>query len=344
MQPIQTIDEFFIRSGAEVSLYHMGRRVAPCSRETLAEFEQGQCPWPEPWQSQARIAAVFRLGDMPEPAIWFLALPLDELGMLSPAQRDGFLNRLMETLGKNVSNVGQNAKDVDHFMKDNPLAFTPNMTFQAMLNAHATLERGLPASQHYEPAEAYLTGQQQIDWQALGLQGMADFAVRMDDDLADTLTARLATLPTSVVHSLCYCLEHRSLTADMALTLRGMGEKAASQGDIETLCACIRAVGSTHRPEVGEWYTSLLADPHASGPDVMAAIAGRGWGLLEDAHRLPLFLNRLAEDERTNFAAVVRDIALIPRLRLPVMLALRDAPNGSAVQRRLAAMTQAASH
>ncbi|MGP9644805.1 MULTISPECIES: DUF3549 family protein [unclassified Halomonas] len=344
MQPIQTIDDFFTRSGAEVSLYYMGRRVSACSRETLSRFERGQCAWPEPWQGQARFAAIFRLGDMPEPAIWFLALPLDEQGLLSPAQRDGFLNRLMETLGKNVAYVGQNAKDVDHLMTDNPLAFTPNVTFQAVLNAFATQERELPASQHLEPVEAYLTGQQTIDWQALGLQGIADFTARMDDSQANTLAPRLATLPTSVVHSLCYCLEHQPLAvASIVLALREIGEKAASEGDVETLCACIRAVGSTCQPSVGDWYTSLLEDAHACGPDVLAAMAGRGWLLLEDAHRLPLFLSRLAEDERTNFSAVVRDLALIPRLRLPIMVALRDAPNGSAIQRRMAAMTSAAS-
>ncbi|MBP5980405.1 MAG: DUF3549 family protein [Halomonas sp.] len=342
MQPIKTIDEFFIRSGAEVSLYHMGRRVTACARDTLASFEQGQIAWPEPWQSQARIAAVFRLGDMPEPAIWFLALPLDEQGLLSPAQRDGFLNRLIETLGKNVAQVGQNIKDADHLMKDNPLAFTPSVTFQAMLNAYATLERGLPASQHFEPVEAYLSGQLDIDWQALGLQGIADYTVRLDDTQAEVLSSRLATLPTSVVHSLCYCLEHQLLPESMAVALRETGEQAASKGDMETLCACIRAVGSTSHPVVGDWYSSLLEDTYACGPDVLAAIAGRGWLLLEDAYRLPLFLDRLAEDERTNFAAVVRDIALIARLRLPVMMALRDAPTGSAVQRRLAIMTQAA--
>lgn len=342
MQPIQTIDEFFTRSGAEVSLYHMGRRVSACTRDTLASFELGHTAWPEPWQGQARIAAVFRLGDMPEPAIWFLALPLDEQGLLSPAQRDGFLNRLIETLGKNVAQAGQNVKDADHLMKDNPLAFTPNVTFQAMLNAYATLERGLPASQHFEPVDAYLSGQMDIDWQALGLQGIADYTVRLDDTQAEALASCLATLPTSVVHSLCYCLEHQPLPVSMILALREIGEQAANNGDMETLCSCIRAVGSTSHPAVGDWYSSLLDDKHACGPDVLAAIAGRGWLLLEDAYRLPLFLNRLSEDERTSFAAVVRDIALIPRLRLPVMMALRDAPAGSAIQRRLAAMTQAA--
>lgn len=71
MQPIQTLDEFFTRSGADVSLYHMGRRVTDCPRETLRAFENGEIAWPEPWQQQARLGVVFRMGDMPEPAIWF---------------------------------------------------------------------------------------------------------------------------------------------------------------------------------------------------------------------------------------------------------------------------------
>ena len=341
MQPIQTLDEFFTRSGAEVSLYHMGRHVVPCPRETLAAFESGAMAWPEPWQGQARLAIVFLLGDMPEPAIWFLALPLDEQGMIAPAQRDAFLNRLLETLGRAVAQVGrEETADVDHLMKDNPLAFTPSVTFQAMLNARATHDRGLPASQHFEPVDAYLSGQQTIDWQALGLQGIADYVVRMEALESDSLALRLSDLPTTVIHSLCYCLEHQPLPQALAAALQRRGEAAAQAGDVETLCACLRAVGNTNASSVGDWYTSLLNDPAACGPDILAAIAGRGWCYLEDAQRLPLFLQRLAEDERSDFAAVVRDIALIPRLRLPVMMALRDAPAGSPIQRRLAIMMQ----
>ena len=340
MQPIKTLDEFFTRSGAEVSLYHMGRRVIPCSRKSLAVFERGEIAWPEPWQGQARVAIVFRLGDMPEPAIWFLALPLDEQGLLAPAQRDAFLNRLLETLGRNVSQVGrEETADVDHLMKDNPLAFTPNITFQAMLNARATSDMGLPASQHFEPVEAYFSGQQTIDWQALGLQGIADYIVRMQAHESASLARLFASLPTAVIHTLCYCLEHRVFPDTLVSAIHQRGEKAAQMGDMETLCACLRAVGTASAPEAGDWYTSILSDIAACGPDVLAAIAGRGWQHLEDAQRLPLFLQRLAEDERTDFATAVRDIALIPRLRLPVMMALRDAPAGSAIQRRLAIMT-----
>lgn len=344
MQPITTLDEFFTRSGADVTLYHMGRRVVPCSRDTLRGFEQAEHAWPEPWQGQARLGIVFKLGAMPEPAIWFLALPLDEQGMLSPAQRDGFINRLLETLGRNALASEQQAltpdasANVDDLMKDNPLAFTPDVTFQAMLNARATLQLGLPASQHLEPVEAYLSGQQSIDWQALGVQGLADFTVRMDDDAAEALAKRFSELPVNVIHALCYCLEHRPLQTCLLVALQVRGEQAASEGDVETLCACVRAVGSSPEPTAGDWYTSLLQDSAACGPDLMAAMAGRGWQLLEDERRLPLFLNRLAADERADFAAVVRDIALVPRLRLPVMLTLRDAPVGSPMHARLAGL------
>jgi hypothetical protein len=341
MQPIHTLDEFFTRSGAEVSLYHMGRRVTACPRDVLRAFENAEHAWPEPWQGQARLAIVFRLGAMEEPAIWFLALPLDEQGMLSPAQRDGFINRLLETLGRNAAATDLGAADtadVDHLMKDNPLAFTPDITFQAMLNARATHTHGLSASQHLEAVEAYLSGQQTIDWQALGLQGIADYVVRLDNETAEALAGRIPGLPTSVIHSLCYCLEHQPLPDALVEALRARGEVAASEGDLETLCACVRSVGSSRAALAGEWYSHLLNDPAACGPDLMAAIAGRGWPWLEDAERLPRFLQRLAEDERSHFASVVRDIALIPRLRLPVMLTLRDAPAGSAIQARLSAM------
>ncbi|CAN0590991.1 unnamed protein product [Ectocarpus sp. 12 AP-2014] len=160
----------------------------------------------------------------------------------------------------------------------------------------------------------------------------------MKENEAELLARRFPSLPTAVIHSVCYCLEHQPLPEVLIAALYCRGEVAAQTGDIETLCACLRAVGNTEATAVGNWYTALLNDIAACGPDVLAAIAGRGWYYLEDAQRLPLFLQRLAEDERSDFAAVVRDLALIPRLRLPVMMALRDAPAGTAIHRRLAMM------
>ncbi|XKF16705.1 DUF3549 family protein [Halomonas sp. BLK-85] len=339
MQPITTLNDFFDRSGADVLLFHMGRRVTTCPRDALIALENLEAPWPEPWQAQARLSIVFQLGDMPEPAIWFLALPLDEQGYLSPGQRDAFLQRLLETLGRNAQGLdGGKHDEIEHLMQDNPLVFTPSTHFQAMLNAQATQQLSRPASQHLELVEAYFSKQMTVDWQALGLQGLADFTVRMDASQAQQLADGLLDMPVELLHALAYCLEHLSLDEGLVRALIARGELAAQAADIESLCACIRAVGGTPGEPTSQWYTELLEDTAASGPDILAAIAGRGWRHLEDGQRLPLFLDRLAEDPRTDFGAVIRDLALIPRLRLPVIMFLKEAPGGSAVQQRLAAL------
>lgn len=341
MQPIHTLHDFFVRSGAEVWLYHLGRRVEPCDLATLAAFESGESPWPVPWQGEARLGLVFRLGDVRDPLIWFLALPLDEQGRLDPAPRDAFVQRLLETLGRSVANVGRDdGEAVDNLMKDNPLAFTPSLPFQAVLHARASLDLGLPASQHLEPVEAYLSGQQAIDWRALGLQGLADFAVHLDDEAAARLAERLPALPDEVLTSLCYCLEHVAIGDALARALRARGEAAADAGDVEGFCACVRAMAGAAPELAGAWYDALLADRGACGPDLLAAIAGRGWRHLEDAERLPRFLERLAQCETADFMSVARDLALIPRLRLPVLMTLREAEPASPIGRRLAALTR----
>ncbi|RDB44018.1 DUF3549 family protein [Halomonas sp. DQ26W] len=338
MQPIHTLHDFFVRTGAEVRAYHLGRRVEPCALETLADFEAGQVPWPCPWQGQARVGLVFRLGDVSDPLIWFLALPLDEQGQLVPAPRDAFLQRLLETLGRSVQQAGRSQPDdsIGNLMKDNPLAFTPSLHFQAMLHARASHDMGKPASPHLEPVEAYLSGQQPLDWQALGLQGLADYAARLDVEASRVLAGRLPALPGDVLTSLCYCLEHVDVPATLALAIRHRGEQAAAQGEIENLCACVRAVSGADL--AGKWFDLLLDDPNACGPDLLAAMAGRGWRHLEHAERLPLFLTRLAETPAADFAAVARDLALIPRLRLPVLMVLREAPPGSAISQCLAGL------
>ncbi|MFG6178235.1 DUF3549 family protein [Halomonas sp. THAF12] len=345
MQPIDSLHDFFARTGAEVTLYHLGRRVEPCALATLAALEHDGQPWPQPWQGKARLAMVFRLGELPDPLIWFLDLPLDEQGRLDPAPRDAFLQRLLETLGRNVQGLGrEDGETIDNLMKDNPLAFTPTLPFQAMLHARASFDLDRPASQHLELAEAYLEGQQDLDWRALGLQGLADFAVRMDDGQAERLATRLPALPGEVLTSLCYCLEHVSVGTTLGEALRARGEAAANAGDIEGFCACVRAVSGASDELAGAWYDDLLVDSKACGPDLLAAIAGRGWRHLEDGERLPRYLTRLAELPRTDFTSVARDLALIPRLRLPVLMILREAEPDSAIGRRLAGLSRQGRH
>lgn len=340
MQPIHSLHDFFNLCHAELRLYHMGRRVEPCEREVLTEFEKGASPWPAPWQGKARLAMVFRLREMQDPLIWFLALPLDEQGHLDPAQRDAFLERLLLTLGQSSEAIeSQSSANINNLMKDNPLAFTPTLPFQAMLHARACADAGMPASEHLEPVEDYLSGQASIDWKALGLQGMADYAVRLNSDRMAELANIVPTLHNKALLPLCYCLENVSIDSVVVDALRQRGETAAQAGDLESLCACVRAISGGPRDEVGAWLDELLADANTCGPDVLAAMAARGWKHLEHEQRLPCYLERAASSEQADFLALMRDLALIPRLRLPVLMILRQASNDSPIGKRLAAVT-----
>ncbi|WP_280567508.1 DUF3549 family protein [Chromohalobacter sp. 296-RDG] len=340
MQSITTLSEFFQRTGADVRLFDMGRRIAPFEFSRLTEFEAGAAPWPLPWNGQARLACAFRLGSdaTSEPLIWFLALPLDEQGMLVPGPRDAFLERLIETLGRTVESVGRDdAPHIDNLMRDNPLVFTPELIQQAMLHAQAARDFALPASMHHALVRAYLIeADTSVDWQMLGLQGIADLVARLDREEEVRLAERIPTLPVEVLQPLCYCMEHRDLGSACVEPLRERAEQAAHSGDLETVCAVIRALGGSRDSRVGTWYDTLLDDPAACGPDILAAMAARGWMHLEDEQRLPRFLTRLAETPQANFTALVRDLALVPRLRLPVLMTLRQANADSPIGLRLA--------
>lgn len=340
MQSITTLSEFFQRTGAEVRLFDMGRRIAPFEFSRLTEFEAGATPWPLPWNGQARLACAFRLGSdaASEPLIWFLALPLDEQGMLVPGPRDAFLERLVETLGRTVESVGRDdAPHIDNLMRDNPLVFTPELTQQAVLHAQAARDFAQPASKHHALVYAYLIdADTSVDWQMLGLQGIADLVARLESGEETRLAERIPVLPVEVLRPLCYCMEHRDLASACVEPLRERAEQAARSGDLETVCAVIRALGCSRDSRVGAWYDTLLDDPAACGPDLLAAMAARGWMHLEDEQRLPRFLTRLAETPQANFTALVRDLALVPRLRLPVLMTLRQASADSPIGLRLA--------
>lgn len=340
MHPIHSLHDFFDLTRAELRLYHMGRRVTPCKPELLAEWENGASPWPFPWQGKARLAMVFRLGDIQDPLIWLLALPLDEQGYLEPAQRDAFLQRLLHTLEQSADTAErQPTAEIDNLMKDNPLAFTPPLPFQAMLHARACADTGLPATEYLEAVEDFLSGQLDHHWQTLGLQGIADYVVRLNSERMTELAAAIPTLHNQVLLPLCYCLEHIAIDTVVAEALRRRGEAEALVGNPEGLCATIRAASGAPSDTIGAWFDELLTDAHACGPDLLAAMAARGWEHLEHEQRLASYLTRAASCQQANFLALVKDLALIPRLRLPVLMLLRQAEKGSAISQRLAAVT-----
>ncbi|MCE3026275.1 DUF3549 family protein [Salinicola sp. DM10] len=332
---MQTLSDFFAQSGAEVALANLGRRVAPLTRDTFEAFERERQAWPLPWNAQAQFACALRwpaAGN--DPVVWFLALPLDEQGMLSPASRDAFLERLLLTLGASGEAVDTSAPD--NLMQDNPVALEPELHQRALLHARLSRHFAQPPSPQRELAARYLAGDAEVHWQLLGLQGLADWVVDPDPATCAALAPRLGQLPREVLIPLCYLMEHGDLPTSLHAPLTGCLEQAQADQDLERYCALLRALLGSHDATVSAWLGQWLERDELMAADCLVAVAARGWHHLEDEGRLGRFLERLAANEQLHFRRVVRDLALIPRLRLPILMMLRQAPRDSALGRRVA--------
>lgn len=328
---MQTLSDFFTQSGAEFALSALGRRVAPISREAFADFEREKQAWPLPWTGKAQIACALRWATSGrDPLIWFLSLPLDEQGRLIPAPRDAFLDRLLQTLGARAPRF-----HAENLMQDNPLAFEPELHQRAVLHARLSRLFGQIPSAHAEMAGRYLLGDDAVHWQMLGLQGLADQVVARPPAIVSALSARLSALPREVMIPLCYLMEHGDTPEALLVPLRHRLDEAHRAQDLELFCALLRTILGSDESEVGDWLDDWLADDDLMAADCLAAIAARGWQYLEHETRLERYLERLAACPAANFRVVVRDLALIPRLRLPILMSLRQAPADSAVHRRV---------
>ncbi|GHB28019.1 DUF3549 family protein [Salinicola rhizosphaerae] len=327
---MRTLSDFFNQSQADLAISSLGRRVAPISAETFAAFEREEQPWPLPWTGKAQFACAMRWPESgADPLIWFLALPLDEQGQLLPAPRDALLDRLLKTLETRPGVAG------DNLMKDNPVAFEPELHQRAVLHARLSRRFEQPLGAQADLARRYLLGDDAINWQMLGLQGLANQVVGADAAIERALVDRLEQLPRDVILPLCYLLEHGDTPSSLVPGLQLMLDEARQQQDLERYCALLRALVGSDDASVGAWLDAWLEDDELMAADCLAAVAARGWQFLEHETRLIRYLERLATCEEANFRSVVRDLALIPRLRLPILMSLRQAPGDSAIGRRL---------
>lgn len=272
--------------------------------------------WEAPWQGHARLAIVFPGASHDDPNLWCLSLPLDEQGMLQPGPRDALIERLLHT----QADVHDGKADD---LESEPLAFQPDTRTLAMLHARITHDLALPASSWWQPAYEALTDVNTArHWSTLGLQGVADTAVRRSPADEALIAERLPALSVEALHELCYCLEHAP--PETVVLIRALRAQAQTAGEApDTRRACQRAGISSTLPEAAEWVTALLRDE--PDDETLALVAARGWHHLEHELRLRLLLDQLAERPSAVFRALIGDLALMPRLRLPLLMMMRQA-------------------
>lgn len=342
MKEIQTVGDFLERSGARYQVFDMGRRVIPIDTALFEAFECFETPYPYPLQQQAWIGLLgWHEDGAAEQFIWFLRLPLDELGCLVPAARHDFIYRLLEHLGASREARVQGG-ELQDMLAESPYGFRPPQNRMAVFHAKALCHLDLPPSRFYAAAREYLSGTLGYEqWRFLGVQGLADVCARRDHDGNHGLLAvALPELPGTPWGVLCECLENEALDPGLVkvIATRLRGELRQAEPDRGIITAGLRAI--SYAPDGAARQAleaELLAAPIATDIELLAAIAGRCW---EDLLNPPLavsYFEALARSDTgdAGFGAIMADLLYLPGMREPLMHILRGGGHSARLAKRL---------
>ncbi|MGS0728364.1 DUF3549 family protein, partial [Shewanella sp. 0m-11] len=218
MTEITTLSQFLKTANTQFQVYDMGRRVQHIDMMAFHQIEELNSPYPSPIQGHAQFAIVFWDASQ-QHYIWFIKLPLDERGLLSPAPRTQFIKMIVEALGRDPTKTLTEQEQEQ--LANHPFNFKPTQEKLAVFNALVRKQLGQKASPQYEFAYQYLSGQHPTEeWQNIGLQGIADVSVRADElDHQTHLTNGFDNWATEVQIAACQCLEHLNIDNELAQKL-----------------------------------------------------------------------------------------------------------------------------
>ncbi len=317
MQSISTISEFFIEAGTDYRVIDMGRGFATLDSQVFLDIETNKIAVPFPRQQKLWLGLVFWNKQLSgQHFIWFISLPLDEQSKLVTANRDHFLNTIVEALGTEMLQQGETS------LKDNPYCFRPSEQQMSDVNSYIRNELELPPSQHYQLAKNFIARPDLNDWRQVPLQGLSDIASCLSrDSNGKHIEANFRRYPEVVRAKLCAALENYVLPASLqTFLLQSLGDQAFSTAD---LCAILRALNKAEdKAALKDKIVQILQNPEALNLDLLTVIAGRHWDLCQDYGFTVTYLNKCAE--AGVFGGIFPDLVQIPSVRNTVLQTLRD--------------------
>lgn len=329
MQNISTLSQLLKESQCNYRIFDLGRRIQPIDSDLFEKVEHGQHPYPFPIQRKAQIAIAY-WNDAQQPWIWFLSFNLDERGLMNLGEVGGFIKLVIEAMGSRLSH--QLSDEQQEKLANNPYTFKPNEEKLAVFHSQIRSQLSLPASQYYEHAQHYFSGDLGWDnWQTVGLQGIADICARLkqQDNLRLVYTA-LNDLPQQPLYALLGVLEHTQISERMAKKIYEMAEAELQkeQSDLFLISALVRSLASDQTEYLNKLLTTVLDSALLSHQEVLIAIAGRCWSPLVNADLAETFLIRLAQTgNQSLFNQVFADLVMLPELRIVLLPMLHGTPS-----------------
>lgn len=319
-QTIDTISQLLTLSGSQYRIYDLGRRISKLSKNELNKIELNQIPYPFPLQGFAWIAIAFWQKKSTQPYLWFVKLPLDERGLLNQGARNHFIAIIIEALGADVTQIPD--QNQEEKLKANPYHFTPAQYKLAYLNSLLKKELKQPPSQYYQDVQAYFKKRTYTQWQNIGVQGLSDFTIRLDEENNQQLLIdSLPQLPAQVLSPICSALENSELSLN---TIQALLDCTPSTQNEITL-NITRSLGASYsHPMVKTYFEKILSQASIT-KELAIIIAGRCWEALAPNKMMMLFLTLLAKlQDDELFVGLFKDLVAIPLLRPVVLTCIRD--------------------
>jgi len=330
MSAINSISELLNLSNCQFRLYDLGRKIAKITKKDFNKIELNQLPYPYPMQGHASFALAFWQKESPQPYLWFVKLPLDERGLLNQGARNHFIAIIVEALGSDLT-IDPNEKQAE-LLKNNPYIFTPSQYKLAMLNSILSYKLNKPPSQYYSSLIDYMIKNDWQNWQGVGVQGITDFSVRVEDSTkinVELLIKALPHLPEQVLSPLAGALENIDLPHDVSQCLLKHIDKLNSPEQAHTQQLLMRSLSSSVRQiKVEQFFVELLTSQTLS-VESLIIFSGRCWSILNTAERMMQYLEQLVlAEEQALFPAIFKDLVAIPTIR-PILFQCMRATNRS---------------
>ena len=322
---IHSLTDFLDKAQCQFRIYDLGRKVQKISTSDFKKVELNQTPYPFPLQQHAWLALVFWQANNPQHYIWFLKLPLDERGLLLAGPQTHFIQLVVEALGASLEKQ-PNEKQQER-LANNPYTFKPAEHKTAVFHAKLNLDLVRPASRYYEQAHAYFSGQ--LDWQQwqqLGMQGIADVAVRLkQDDNEAHISRALTKLPETPLCILLEALEHQDMSTQLTETLVKFALLQQSDKPLLATLA-LRAISSSKAKGLRQnLLKQQLASNLGQDPQWFIAVAARCWQDLTEPTILAEYFDKLAPiDHGQLFVQLFADLVAQPELRHLLLGKIRE--------------------
>ncbi|MEZ8144006.1 hypothetical protein A1OO_21510 [Enterovibrio norvegicus FF-33] len=323
MENTLSLNAIFSQANCEFLAFDLSRRVTEISNKDFTAIEENRVAYPFPAQQHAHMGIAFWQPNQ-TPWIWFLKMPLDERGLLQQAALGNFIQYVAQAMGASFDKTL--TEEEQEKLAANPYTFKPQDDKKAMFHAFLTDKLQQPASQYYDHAQHYMSGELGWDkWQGVGLQGLADLSVRMErHNNATRIRKAMSNMPDTPKYALLGCLEHCDIPDALAERIEECMDTilAAGNADLFLLAAHVRALAGASPEKCQSVIERMLAIPALRHREMLIAIAGRCWQSLANDTLLDAFLIAVAEQsDQAFFQQMVADLVMIPSLR-PQVLAL----------------------